>query len=76
MVTTIEADIKNGKIIGPNAAKLPAIAHVRITLLTKPEKSHPDWNSIKAQFGKLKIRVDTVEWQQQIRSECDISDKK
>jgi len=71
MVTTIEADIKNVKIIGPNAAKLPAIAHVRITLLSKPEKPHPDWNSIKEQFGKLQTRVETVVWQQQIRSEWD-----
>ena len=71
MLTTIEADIKNGKIIGPNAAKLPAIAHVRITLLSQPEKNHPNWNSIKEQFGKLQTRVDTVEWQQQIRSEWD-----
>ncbi|MDA3926420.1 MAG: hypothetical protein PF904_17155 [Kiritimatiellae bacterium] len=71
MVTTIEADIKNGMVIGPNAAKLPAVAHVRITLLTKPEKNHPDWDVIKEQFGKLQTRVDTVEWQRQIRSEWD-----
>ena len=71
MVTTIEADIENGKIIGPNAAKLPAVAHVRITLLAKPAKVHPDWDCIKAQLGKLKTRVDSVKWQQQIRSEWD-----
>ena len=71
MVTTIEADIENGKITGSNVAKLPAVAHVRIILLTKPAKLHPDWSCVKEQFGKLKTRVDSVEWQQQIRSEWE-----
>lgn len=33
MSITIEANIKNGKIIGPNAAKLPMHARVLITLI-------------------------------------------
>jgi hypothetical protein len=33
MYTTIEADIENGRIIGPESRKLPAAAHVLITLL-------------------------------------------
>lgn len=67
MSITIEADIKNGMIVGPNAAKLPRYARVRITLLAQPIKTHPDWSCIKEQLGKLKTRVDTVAWQQQIR---------
>lgn len=33
MYTTIEADIKNGQVLGAEAAKLPSQAHVLITLL-------------------------------------------
>jgi hypothetical protein len=33
MYTTIEADIKNGRITGPESQKLPAMAHVLITLI-------------------------------------------
>lgn len=33
MYTMIEADIKNGRITGPESRNLPAAAHVMITLL-------------------------------------------
>jgi len=35
MYTTIEADIENGRITGPESRKLPAVAHVLITLLPR-----------------------------------------
>ena len=40
MYTTIEADIENGRITGPESRKLPAMAHVLITLL--PWKTEKD----------------------------------
>ncbi len=33
MYTTIDADIKNGRVMGPKAGELPASAHVLVTLL-------------------------------------------
>jgi len=69
MYTTIEADIENGRIKSPELEKLPATAHVLITLLRCPEKKRPDWNAIKAQIGKLTLREDTVCWQRKMREE-------
>ena len=37
MYTTIEADVDNGVILGPEARKIPRHAHVLITLLDKKE---------------------------------------
>ena len=56
MVTTIEADIKNGKIIGPNAAKLPAIAHVRITIIGPSSKKRPAFGTRTS--GEVKLLKD------------------
>jgi hypothetical protein len=68
----IEADIKNGRITGPESWKLPAAAHVLIIIPRIEQKQkQPDWDAIKAQFGKLKLRGDTVRWQKKIRAEWE-----
>ena len=69
MYTTIEADIENGRIKGREAQVLPATAHVLITLLNQSVGKKPDWSVIKPLLGKVKLRCDTVKWQQDIRSE-------
>ena len=69
MYTTIEADIENGRISSPEIRKLPAVAHVLITLLNTQNMKRPDWTAIKAQFGKLQLRDNTADWQRKIRSE-------
>jgi len=71
MYTTIEADIHNGQITGPESRKLPVVAHVLITLLHTKSGKHPDWVAIKAQLGKLQLRDNTADWQRKIRSEWD-----
>jgi len=71
MYKTIEADIENGQIKGPESGNLPSEAHVLITLLPSKPKRHPDWVAIEPLLGKLKIREDPVEWQRQIRAEWD-----
>jgi len=71
MYTTIEADIENGRITGPESRKLPAMAHVLITLLSPEKVKRPDWAAIKAQFGKLQLRGNTADWQRSIRAEWD-----
>jgi hypothetical protein len=53
MYTTIEADIKNGKITGAEAEKLPAHAHVLITLLNSKidnESSGPVFGCAQGQI--------------------------
>ena len=72
--TTIEADIENGKIKSTDISKLPPTAHVLITFLEPSDnaaKQKPDWEIIKSQIGKLKLRKNTVEWQRSIRSEWE-----
>ena len=69
MYTTIEADIENGRITGPEAGKLPAHAHVLITLLRQAEGAQ----SVKYDFseiaGKLKWTGDAVLEQRNLRDE-------
>ena len=69
MYTTIEADIEPGRVRSSELQRLPSIAHVLITLLPSPVRKHADWDVIKAQIGKLRIRENTVGWQRKIRSE-------
>jgi hypothetical protein len=45
MYTMIEADIKNGRITGPESRKLPAAAHVMITLLNKQNIKRPEFGT-------------------------------
>ena len=71
MYTTIEADIENGRVRSPEIQKLPAVAHVLITLLDRSSVKRPSWEVIKARIGKLELREDSVVWQRKIRSEWD-----
>ncbi len=71
MYTTIEADIEDGRIRSPEIRKLPAVAHVLITLLNSEKVKRPDWAVIKEQFGKLQLKGNTADWQRKIRSEWD-----
>lgn len=45
MYTTIEADIENGRVIGPESRKLPAMAHVMITLLSTKKTKNPEFGT-------------------------------
>lgn len=67
MYTTIEADIENGRVTGPEAEKLPVNAHVLITLLSggDDEKKY-DFSSLS---GRLKWKGDSVAEQRKIRDE-------
>ncbi len=71
MYATIEADIKNGRVVGRETQALPSTAHVLITWLKQPVEKKPDWSTIQPLLGKLKLRCDSVKWQRKIRSEWD-----
>ena len=67
MYTTIEADIENGRITGPESRNLPAMAHVLITLLKKTEKNPTyDFSGLS---GRLKWSGDAVKQQREMRDE-------
>jgi hypothetical protein len=67
MYTTIEADIENGRIRSPELQKLPATAHVLITLLhTSGAKVPYDFSKIS---GRLKWKGDALKEQQKLRDE-------
>ena len=56
MYTTIEADIENGRIKSSEIRKLPAVAHVLITLLPRKAEEGPiaspqDRASLLARFA-------------------------
>ena len=59
MYTTIEADIINGQVKGPELKKLPAQAHVLITLLSFPEKVRPAFGTCTS--GGIKLDADAFD---------------
>ncbi len=56
MYTTIEADIINGQVKGAEVKKLPARAHVLITLLSFPDKGRPSFGTCTSK--KIKLAAD------------------
>lgn len=67
MYTTIEADIENGRIKGPESRVLPATAHVLITwLASSGQKGAADFSELA---GKLKWTGDAVKEQRKLRDE-------
>ena len=60
MYTTIEADVDNGVILGPEAKKIPRHAHVLITLLDKKQGVDEDVCTEKKSLrGALKQFADS-----------------
>ncbi|MEN8254084.1 MAG: hypothetical protein ABFR33_01310 [Verrucomicrobiota bacterium] len=57
MYTTIEADIINGQVKGPELQKLPAQAHVLITLLSSPGKARPAFGTCTSKGIKMDADV-------------------
>ena len=59
MYTTIEADIINGQVKGPELQKLPGQAHVLITLLSSPCKERPSFGTRTSK--EIKMDADVFE---------------
>jgi len=57
MYTTIEADVDNGVILGPESMKIPRHAHVLITLLGEKKVNEPiaysEKNSLRGVLKKF-----------------------
>ena len=71
MYTTIEADIKDGRIISDDAHQIPSHAHVLITLLSKdsPLNSSIKKYDFEELEGCLTWKGDAVAEQRKLRDE-------
>jgi len=67
---TIEAVVKEGIIYPMEPKKLPREGKLLLIVLDEKE-IQPDTKKISRLLGWLKSDVDSVQWQQQIRSEWD-----
>lgn len=81
MYTTIEADIENGRISSPEMQKLPAVAHVLITLISPSRRGdsiHEQKRSNSSLLGSLsrfarpdRIQEESSAWYEASRSKHD-----
>jgi len=67
---TIEAVVREGKIYPLEPDKLPREGKLLLIVLNE-ENTQIDPERIKSLLGSLKIDIDSVEWQRNIRSEWD-----
>jgi hypothetical protein len=67
MYRTIEADIEDGRIVGPESRRIPRLAHALITLL--PRKDAPKRVDFTSLAGRLRWSGDTVAEQRKMRDE-------
>ena len=67
---TIEAVVKEGVIYPMDPKKLPRDGKLLLIVLDEKE-AKPDTEKIGSLLGWLKSDLDSVQWQQQIRSEWD-----
>ena len=64
----MEAEIDHGRVIPLEPDKLPVTGRALLTVLS-PTGQKPDFDKIRPWLGVLKTKVDSVEWQRQVRSE-------
>ena len=68
--STIEAVVREGKIYPLEPDKLPREGKLLLIVLNE-ENIQADPERIKSLIGSLKIDIDSVQWQRNIRSEWD-----
>ena len=67
---TMEADVREGKIYPREPDKLPREGKLLLIVLNE-ESIQLDPERIKNLIGSLKMDIDSVQWQRNIRSEWD-----
>jgi len=70
MYTTLEADIRKGRVVPREPRQLPQNGRVLLVVL-KPRADRGGWKAIKNRLGWLKLKTDPVAWQHKTRSEWD-----
>ena len=73
MYTTLEATVKNGRVIPVESGRLPKTGKALIVLLAEPanKPGKQVWKTVRKSLGWLKPAVDAAVWQREIRSEWD-----
>lgn len=70
MLATIEAELREGRIVPLELDQLPQSGKLLLTILSE-RKIKPDWNTVRRLLGWLKIDVDIVQWQKEIRDDWE-----
>jgi hypothetical protein len=68
--STLEAVVREGKIYPLEPDKLPREGKLLLIILNE-ENIHADPEKMKDLIGSLKMDIDSVQWQRDIRSEWD-----
>ena len=73
MYTTLEAIVKNGRVVPVESGRLPKTGKALIVLLTEPaaKPGKGMWKTVRKSLGWLKPAVDAASWQRKIRGEWD-----
>jgi hypothetical protein len=68
MYATIEAEIKNGKILPRELGRLPESGHALLIILDQPNIRN-EWKKVRQRLGWLKTDIDPAKWQNRARDE-------
>ena len=68
MYPTIEAEIRNGKILLHEPSRLPESGHALLIILDKPNVRN-EWKKVRRQLGWLKTDIDPAKWQSRDRDD-------
>jgi hypothetical protein len=70
MYATIAVNIRKGRIVPAESAKIPENGHALLVILDQPVKER-SWKQVRSRLGWLKLRTDPAAWQRRIREEWD-----
>ena len=68
MYATIAVNIRKGRVVPSESAKIPESGHALLVILDQPLKRR-NWKQVRSRLGWLKLRTDPSVWQRQIRDE-------
>ena len=70
MYTTIEAELKNGRVVPTGPDRLPESGRVLVVILPTPSPK-TDWQEVRKSLGWLHTDVDPAQWQREQRGEWE-----
>jgi len=68
MYETIEAELRDGKLVPLEPGSVPLSGRVLVTILEQRGRM-PDWAEVRKHLGWLKRPVDGAKWQREVRSQ-------
>jgi hypothetical protein len=70
MYATVEAVVKNGRVLPLEPGRIPKNGRVLLTILPDA-RNQTTWSQVRKHLGWFKGNVDSVSWQRRVRSEWD-----